>query len=117
MRPATRLLSLLLLTTLCGCAAIDRLTGEGEARRIRQVGTTADAVVLSISDTGMTLNDDPIVAFRLRVRPPSGAPYEAETRARVGRLDVPQVQPGAVLPVAIDPRDPNKVALRLYRDR
>lgn len=112
-----RCLPLLFAITLTGCAAIDRLTGEGEARRIRQVGTAADAVVLSIRDTGMTVNDDPIVAFRLRVRPASGQPYEVDTRARVGRLDVPQVQPGAVLPVAIDPRDPSRVALHLYRDR
>ena len=113
----TRALSLLLVVLLSGCAAIDRLSGEGEARRIRRVGQAAEAVVLEIQDTGMTVNNDPIVAFRLEVRPPTGAPYEVNTRGLVGRLDVPRVQPGAVLPVAIDPADPQKVALRIYRDR
>ena len=102
---------------LSGCAVIDKMSGEGEAKRIRRVGQSAEALVLAISDTGMTVNDNPIVAFRLEVRPPTGEPYEAETRGLVGRLDVSQVQPGAVLPVAIDPKDPTKVALRIYRDK
>jgi hypothetical protein len=102
---------------LSGCAVIDKLSGEGEAKRVRRVGQEAEALVLAIRDTGMTVNDDPIVAFRLQVRPEGGAPYEVETRGLVGRLDVPQVQPGAVLPVAIDPKDPMRVALRIYRDR
>lgn len=100
-----------------GCALADKLSGEGEAKRIRRVGQTAEALVLEIRDTGITVNDNPIVSFRLEVRPVSGAPYEVETRGLVGRLDVPQIQPGAVLPVAIDPQDPQKVALRIYKDR
>ena len=111
------LVALAIGAMLSGCAVVDRLSGEGEARRIRRVGATAEALVLEIRDTGITLNDNPIVAFRLQVRPPTGIPYEVETRGLVGRLDVPQIQPGAVLPVAIDPRDPNKVALRIYLDK
>ena len=98
-----------------GCAVVDSMSGEGEARRIRQVGTPAEALVLAIRDTGMTINNDPVVAFSLEVRPAGGRPYQAETRGRIGRLDVPQIQPGAVLPVSIDPGDPRKVALRLYQ--
>ena len=41
----------------------------------------------------------------------------AEARVLVSRLDIPQVQPGAILPVAIDPLDPKKVALAIYRDK
>jgi hypothetical protein len=110
-------LALAMSVMLSGCAVVDKMSGEGEAKRIRRVGQSADAEVLEIRDTGITVNDDPVVAFRLRVRPVSGTPYEVETRGRVGRLDVPQVQPGAVLPVAIDPLDPKKVALRIYRDQ
>lgn len=47
----------------------------------------------------------------------SGDPYEVRTRGLVSRLDVPRVQPGAALPVAIDPTDPLTVALHIYRDR
>lgn len=114
-RPA--LLPLLLATVLSGCAMVDALSGEGEAKRVRRVGQSAEALVLDIEDTGMTLNGNPVVSFRLEVRPGAGPPYEARARGVVGRLDVPRIQPGAVLPVAIDPSDPRKVALRLYRDR
>lgn len=117
MRNGTWALSLVLSAALSGCAAIDGLSGEGEAKRIRRVGQVAEALVLAIEDTGMTLNDNPVVAFHLEVRPTSGTPYEARTRGVVGRLDVPRVQPGAVLPVSVDPADPGKVAIRLYRDR
>ena len=117
MRNRTWVTSLVLIVALSGCAAIDRLSGEGEAKRIRRVGQVAEALVIAIEDTGMTLNDDPIVAFQLEVRPTTGAPYEARTRGRIGRLDVPRIQPGAVLPVSVDPTDPSKVAIRLYRDR
>ena len=100
-----------------GCGLADRMTGEGEAKRIRRVGRAADALILEIWDTGITLNDDPVVAFRLEVRPREGTPYEVETKGRVSRLHIPQVQPGATVPVAIDPDDPGKVALALYVDR
>jgi hypothetical protein len=116
-RNARWLLMLVLTAALAGCAAIDRLSGEGEARRIRRVGQAAEARVIAIEDTGITLNDDPIVAFHLEVRPAAGAAYEVRTRGRVGRLDVPRVQPGAIVPVSVDPADPQKVAIRLYRDR
>lgn len=115
--PVRAWLALAMSVLLSGCAVIDRMSGEGEAKRIRRVGQSAEALVLEIRDTGMTVNDDPVVAFRLQVRPISGTPYEVETRGLVGRLDVPQVQPGTVLPVAVDPQDPRKVALRIYRDR
>jgi len=116
-RVASLLPPLVLLAALSGCAVVDRLSGEREATRIRRVGVSAEAVVLAIADTGVTVNDNPVVDFRLQVRPASGPPYEVRTRGLVGRLDVPRVQPGAVLPVAIDPADPQKVALHIYQDR
>lgn len=115
---ARRLLALLLTASLTGCAMVDRISGEGEARRIRRIGQPADARVIAIRDTGITVGDDPVVGFRLEVRPRDGsASYEVETRGLVGRLDVPRVQPGAVLPVAVDPNDRNRVAIQLYQDR
>jgi hypothetical protein len=48
---------------LSGCAIRDRMTGEAEARRIREVGVAAPATVVQIWDTGVTVNDDPVVGF------------------------------------------------------
>ena len=41
-------------------------------------------------------------------------PYEAETEALISILWVPQIQPGAVLPVKYDPKDPSRIALDIF---
>jgi hypothetical protein len=108
---------LLLLTAalvafaLPGCAIRDRMTGETEARRIRAVGIAAPATVVQIWDTGVTVNDDPVVGFLLDVKPEGQAPFQAKTKALVSRLAVPRVQPGAQLKVMYDPKDTTRVAL------
>lgn len=108
---------LALLTTGCLVHLIDHMTGEDRAQEIRKSGRSALARVVKIWDTGMTLNGNPVVGFRLEVRPEDGEPFEAETKAVIGRLDVPQVQPGAVLPVKYDPGDHARVALDMYAKR
>ncbi|MCP4657743.1 MAG: hypothetical protein GY856_20235 [bacterium] len=93
---------------------VDGLTGEDEAQEIRAVGVSAQAKVLEIWDTGVTVNENPVVGFRLEVYPQDGPPYEAETKALISRLDIPRIQPGAMLPVKFDPEDPQRVALDVY---
>lgn len=106
-------LPLLGVFLLAGCMMrfIDHMTGEDEANAIRQTGKSAMGRVLAISDTGMTLNNDPVVRFRLEVHPEGEEAFEAETQAVIGRLDIPQIQPGAELPVKYDPQDHSRVAL------
>lgn len=103
-----------MLATGCLVHLIDHMTGEDRAKEIRPSGQSAMARVVRIWDTGMTLNGNPVVGFRLEVRPEGAEPFEAETKAVVGRLDVPQVQPGALLPVKYDPNDHTRVALDVY---
>jgi hypothetical protein len=105
----------LLLFVLPGCAIRDRMTGEAEARRIRAVGVAAPATVVQIWDTGVTVNDDPVVGFLLDVKPEGQAPFQAKTKALVSRLAVPRVQPGAQLKVMFDPKDTTRVALEPVR--
>jgi hypothetical protein len=107
------LLPLITLFLLSGCVmgVIDHMTGEDEAKAIRRTGTAATARVLQIFDTGMTLNNDPVVRFRLQVYPDGEEPFEAETKAVIGRLDIPRIQPGAQLQVKYDPKDHKRVAL------
>ncbi len=73
-------------------------------RRIQRSGQRAEAEVLKLWDTGMTINEHPVVRLRLRVCPLAGAPFEAETESLIPRLQVPQVQPGARVEVRFDPR-------------
>lgn len=104
----------LLLVLLHGCSVIDRMTGEGEAERIRGIGRSAQAVVLSSWDTGWTVNDDPIVGFELEVTDPDGERYRTKTTALISRIHVSLAMPGTVLPVKVDPQDRTKVALDVY---
>jgi len=101
----------------CVLHLVDRMTGEDEAARIRESGAPATARVLELRDTGMTLNENPVVRMRVEVHADGIEPFEATMRALVGRLDVPLVQPGAVLPVKYDPNDHTRVALDMYETR
>jgi len=103
------------LTLVAGCAAIDRATGESEARLLLQTGVPAWATILRLWDTGITVNDDPVVGLEVEVRPSpptEGAPFRAVIpKSRISRLDVPRVQPGETVAVRYDPNDPSRVAL------
>ena len=110
--PAVRALAMACLFGLAmGCGIAGRFTGENEARKIRAVGVPAEATVVQIWDTGVTVNNDPVVGFLLDVKPENQSAFQAKTKALVSRLAVPRVQPGARLRVFYDPRDTTRVAI------
>ncbi len=45
------------------------------------------------------------------MRPTNGQPYQVEIKELISRLDIPQFQPGAVVPVMYDPKDPDNVSV------
>lgn len=100
-------------TLLSGCAVVNHMDGMSQAADLQASGVLAEATVLKIWDTGMTVNHDPVVGFLLEVRPREGAAYQAETKLLVSRLSIPQIQPGAVVPVRYDPTRPGRVSLDL----
>lgn len=73
----------------------------------------AQATILNMWDTGVTLNDNPQVGLLLEVHPAGGQPYQVQTKSLVSRLKIPMVQIGNVVPVKYDPSDPSKVVLAL----
>jgi hypothetical protein len=103
-----------MILALSGCAVIDRMSGVADARDLQANGESATAKILRIWDTGMTVNDDPVVGFLLEVRRADRPVYEARTKLRISRLDIASIQPGTVVPVRVDPRDPAHVALDIY---
>lgn len=104
---------LTILSFLFGCSAIYRVTGISQALELEKAGRPAEATILEISDTGMTLNDDPVVDFILEVRPEGKEAYQAKTRMPISRIKIPQFQPGAVLRVNYDPNNPSRVSFDL----
>jgi hypothetical protein len=95
-----------------GCSIIDRATGMSEIRTLRAIGTPAEAEILRIWDTGIKVNDDPVIGMEVEVRPAEGDPFRATiARTWISELDVPRFQPGEVIPVRYDPLHPERVAL------
>jgi hypothetical protein len=80
-------------------------------RQILATGESAQAVIISAADTGVTINDCPQARLTLEVRPAGRPPYMAETTFLVGRLQTGMIMPGMSVQVRFDPADPSRVAV------
>jgi hypothetical protein len=101
----------LLACVFGGCVVVNHIDGVAQAEELQKTGLPAQATILQIWDTGTTVNDDPVVGFLLDVRPQEGEPFQARTKQLISRLTIPQVQPGAVVGVRYDPKNPQRVSL------
>jgi len=81
----------------------------GLTKHMRASGLPGTATVVGASDTGVTVNNDPVAALTLDVAVGDGIPYRVETRQLVSRMAVGSLQPGTRLPVLVDPDDKNQV--------
>lgn len=107
-----------LFLLLSGCAMIDSMSGVSEAKRLQEAGTPATARILKIWDTGITVNDDPVIGLEVEVAREDGSLYTATIpKSLISKLDIPQFQPGLPVSVRIDPQDPAKVAIDVYKYR
>ena len=110
--------AIFLASLLFGCAVIDRMSGVAETKRLQETGVEARARILEIWDTGITVNQDPVIGIRAEVTRADGTTYTATIpKSLISRLDIPRFQPGAVVDVRIDPQDSSKVALDAYNYR
>ena len=105
------------LLLLPGCGTIDNLAGTSQTRELQKTGLPAQAVIVQISDSGMTVNDDPVAWLDLEVRPETGPAFQARTKCLIPRLDVPRFQPGCTVPVRYDPADHSRVGVDVYQYR
>lgn len=100
------------LVLLIGLAvALER----GQRRRYERLladGEPAEATVLRAVDTGWRTNGRPHIRFDLEVRRPGHPPYQAATKLSIHRPWSPlPYGPGSVVPVRVDPQDPQQVAI------
>ena len=96
-----------------GCAIANKTAGLSQAKELHAIGIPAEAKILDIEDTHWTVNDDPVCAFLLEIHRGEET-YQARTKIVISRVKVPQFQPGAIVPVRIDPKDPQRVSLDIY---
>lgn len=76
-----------------------------KAQRLDQVGRVGTATVMALRDTGTTINEDPQVELDLQVTLEGVSPYMVTHRQVISRLAVAGFQPGATVPVKVDPQD------------
>ena len=74
-------------------------------------GIVGQARIDAISDTGMTVNDNPQVQFNLTVTIPGRDPYPASLTQVVSRIAIGSFQPGATVPVRVSPDDPQTLMI------
>lgn len=78
---------------------------------IMKNGVNAEATILEIWDTGVTVNNSPQIGMLVEVRRPGRPPYQTKTKTVVSRLQVQYYQPGMVLGVKVHPKKENKIAI------
>ncbi|HEY6761161.1 MAG TPA: hypothetical protein VI318_16815 [Baekduia sp.] len=76
-----------------------------KAQHLAANGRAGAATITAIRDTGITINDNPTVELDLSVSLDGGEPYAVTHRQTISRLAIPTFQPGATVPVRIDPAD------------
>jgi hypothetical protein len=90
-------------------SALGRL--QADAQRLMATGLIGQATVEALRETGMTINDNPQIEFELLVTVESREPYPVIHRQAVSRLVLGNFQPGASIPVRVDPADPTRVLI------
>ncbi len=76
-------------------------------KKLLSEGTQAQAVVINVQDTGMTINDNPRVKLTLQVQPEGQTPFEVTKKTTVSRVAIPRV--GDQFIVRYDPSDTSNV--------
>lgn len=87
-----------------------------QAEELAAVGTQGEAKILSLTDTGMLVNNNPRVTLELEITMPMRPPYTVTKTMVVPLVRLPQVQVGETVGVMVDmtdPTNPDKVGLLL----
>ena len=70
-----------------GQAALD---GIQQQQWLVQNGADGTAVVASVTDTGTTVNENPVVVVQMKVTPAAGTPFDAVAQMMVSRIAIPR---------------------------
>ena len=91
-------------------ATLGDLNAEAQkAQHLMANGRVGTATVVSLSQTGAFVNENPQVELDLDVTVEGLEPYRATHKQVLAMIAVPQFQPGASVPVRVDPRDPHSL--------
>jgi hypothetical protein len=99
-----------------GVAQANQLLGEvaadqHKAQYLMANGRHGSATIQAIRDTGVTINDNPTVEFDLAVTIDDAVAYGVTHKQTISRVAIPSFQPGATVPVRVDPMDPHSLII------
>lgn len=83
------------------------LDGVNQMSWVAQHGLDATAEVLSVADTGATVNMNPVVELKLTVTPTAGPAFETTARTMVSRIAV--LRKGDKLSIKYNPADVTQI--------
>jgi hypothetical protein len=79
------------------------------AQNLAQTGSDATAEVISITDTGATVNMNPVVVLVLKVTPAKGAEFQTAAQVMVPRISIPRA--GDKIKIKYNPAIPSQVVI------
>ncbi len=74
-------------------------------------GVTAPAQILKTWDTGMSVNDNPVVGMLVNVQPANEPAFQMEMKQLVSRIQIGMFIPGAQVEVMYDPANHKKIKI------
>lgn len=80
-----------------------------EARRLLQVGRRGIAMVMSVKNTGETVDDNPETELELCIALDGHDPYKITHRQVISRIAIGSLCAGAKVPIRVDPHNPRNV--------
>jgi hypothetical protein len=82
--------------------AVGRTNGQRKTLRLHQVGRRGLAEIVSIEQTNVRINEQPLLNLHVRIHGDDIAPFEAQTRTVVPDFRLPLLYAGP-MPVLVDP--------------
>lgn len=91
-------------------AALSSVNSDAQKAQYLMVsGRRGSAVITTISQTGMFINENPQVEMDLEVDVEGIPTYAVSHRQVIAQIAIPQFQPGATVPVRVDPSNPSSL--------
>ena len=80
-----------------------------DAERLQQEGVRGEATIAGLEQTGVWMNNNPLVGIDAVIEVPGKAPYRIKKREYVPQVMLGSIPVGGRLPVLVDPRDAGNV--------
>jgi len=80
-----------------------------KAQHLSVNGRPGSATITALRQTGTFVNENPEVEMDLQVTVEGMTPYSATHRQVIAMIAAPQFQPGATVPVKVDPAEPTSL--------